>query len=71
MNPEAGFIQGVFRARVESIARANPTMPAAEVIRMARGDGADGRVTLWPSQTTQVSPVNAAKPESVALEFEF
>lgn len=38
MNPEAGFIQGPFRDRVERIARAHPKMPADEVICRARSD---------------------------------
>lgn len=37
MNPEAGLIQGAYREAVIRISRQHPTMPAKDVLLLARG----------------------------------
>jgi hypothetical protein len=64
MNPEAGFIQGPFRAAVERITRENPTLKADEVIRRARGAAPTG-------QETASAPLPAPATTEQPMEFDF
>jgi hypothetical protein len=65
VNPEAGFIDGPFRERVQRIARANPKMPAVEVIQLARGN------TPTPEPVPAPKVIAPSVPVGAPLEFEF
>ena len=70
MNPEAGIIQGPFRAAVERIARAHLCLPADEVIRRAQGEQprADGEVVASPPALPERPQVRTETP--MELQFD-